>query len=126
MTREEILGMSADQLAEATARHVMGWEWREPTITWNAVSSGYWWSLSLEEPVFDWNPSKDISAAWEAWDLGREDEHLIVECKDGEYCATIHRFKQGEESWDVDTWTYSAKTKEEAMMKCRLLAVLEG
>lgn len=126
MTREEILGMSTDQLAEATAVHVMGWKWCEPTIIGNAVSSGYWWSLSLEEPVSDWNPGKDISAAWEAWDLGREDEHLIVECKDGEYCATIHRFKQGEESWDVYTWTYSAKTKEEAMMKCRLLAVLEG
>lgn len=127
MTREEIEAMEPGRELDRLIRiHIFGdidesWVWKE------------WWGehwITDNKEVATWfelpKYSTDISAAWEAWDIGREDEHLIVECKDGEYCATIHRFKQGEESWDVDTWTYSAKTKEEAMMKCRLLAVLEG
>jgi hypothetical protein len=65
MTREQVLAMTAQELAEATAVHVMGWQWQQLPSIGNVVERGYWWSLSLEEPVYDWSPAEDISAAWE-------------------------------------------------------------
>lgn len=116
MTREEILDMSADQLAEAVAVHVMGWEWCEPTRIGNAVSSGYWWSLSLEEPVFDWNPGEDISAAWEVEETFKSDT--------GKQAAYVKCLKDvlGDNAYMFD---FIHATPEQRC-KAALLAVLEG
>lgn len=125
MTREEILGMSANQLAEATAVHVMGWEWCEPTITWNAVSSGYWWSLSLEEPVFDWNPGEDILAAFEVLEKMRERKiYLDIRVWPDEYQVLPH---QDENNKLIERAIVKKKSLPEAICKAAaLLAVLEG
>lgn len=125
MTREEILDMSADQLAEATAVHVMGWKWCEPTRIGNAVSSGYWWSLSLEEPVFDWNPGEDILAAFEVLEKMRERKiYLDIRVWPDEYQVLPHL---DENNKLIERAIVKNKSLPEAICKsAALLAVLEG
>lgn len=124
MTREQVLAMSAQELAEATAVHVMGWEWQQPPSVGNVVERGYWWSLSLEEPVYDWNPAEEISSTWKitekmrpfTFDLFRSDGRNPSE----EWVCIF--------SWDVGLnrkcERVYAPTAELAISRCALLAVM--
>ncbi|MEK3673568.1 BC1872 family protein [Paenibacillus sp. FSL R10-2771] len=66
LTREEILALtSGSQLSALVAEIVMEYVWIAPKY---AGEQGYWWSPKSCKEVFIFNPSKDISAAWEVAD----------------------------------------------------------
>jgi len=80
LTREQILNMTAQELAEATAVHVMGWSVGEHP----EVNGTGQWMVEYEFPVYfkkdgaficwdEWNPAEDIRDA-------REIEVRIAEC----------------------------------------------
>ncbi len=70
-TREQILAMDAEQLAEATAIHVMGWRKEKPS-NYPYDYGGHWldsngdWQYDCDNSHDEiWNPAEDIAAAWE-------------------------------------------------------------
>ena len=85
LTREQILNMSAQELAEATAVHVMGWEIisqnedmrRFQTADYPAGQGiialyGKRYVARSGGRRIDWNPAEDIAVAWEVEDKIKE------------------------------------------------------
>lgn len=125
MTREQVMSMSAQELAEATAVHVMGWKLvQHPSDGFDV------WATNFNElgqiieyrEHHEWSPSEDISAAWEAL------EHLGKEVSVKRYEAMV-----GWRYWcrisDPNPTRYDeciahGKTAPEAICKAALLAVI--
>jgi hypothetical protein len=122
MTREQVLAMSPQELAEATAVHVMGWQWQQLPSIGNVVERGYWWSLACEEPVYSWNPAEDMRDAWEAAE--KIEKEITVKRYEGmggwSYWCRI----SGSAAEVFDFEISHGKTAPEAICKCLLLAVM--
>lgn len=74
LTREQILGMDEQQLAEATAVHVMGWH-----------QNGFYWTREKGIVMLTemWDPAKDMATAWDVEEkieeLCKTTDHLIIQ-----------------------------------------------
>ncbi|MHA7963546.1 BC1872 family protein [Paenibacillus sp. CAU 1782] len=91
MTREQVLAMSAQELAEATAVHVMGWEIIStmedsrnrkqsndyPNGAGIIALYGTRYIARTGGRYFNWSPGEDISAAWEVEEAIPADKHKL-------------------------------------------------
>jgi hypothetical protein len=124
MTRDEILNMPAGREMDALiAEKVMGWVWAhspEPYISgWYKKGSGGDFTQSFE-------PSTDISAAWEVVDKMDEKFSFILECNNPpstiEYKWFCELYAKCEPYIDYEVYSSTAPL---AICRAALLAKLE-
>lgn len=120
LTREQILSMSAQELAEATAVHVMGWVKHEDAEIgeyYHEQANVCGVNISAYVVLIDdWNPAEDIAAAWEV-------EGKIKELSGGEKGLIIRYMTRlmnvvGEDGFDM------LHATPEQRCKAALLAVM--
>lgn len=64
LTREQILNMTSQELAEATAVHVMGWVKQRTDNEWDAPIYGWFDKDELKVLEDEWNPAEGTRDAW--------------------------------------------------------------
>ncbi|MEK5178239.1 hypothetical protein [Paenibacillus odorifer] len=119
LTREEIQGMKpGKKLNELVMHHIFKMK-KEP------VGESFTWVYEVDEKIMDWrphyfNPSADISAAWEVLEKPEiMDRHQI-----GVYPTSFGTWIARPYMPGGKDCTVQAKTAQEAICKCVLLAVL--
>jgi len=125
-TREQILAMDAEQLAEATAIHVMGWKdgFQLQIDSDMGICERLRHNEFLGAAIWEkWNPAEDIAAAWEVVEKMRANKvYLDVRIWPDEYQVLPHK---DENNKLVDGWIVKRRSLPEAICKAALLAVLD-
>jgi hypothetical protein len=127
MTRNEVLAMKPGRELDAlVAEKVMGLEY----IPASSPSAGlivqdHFFDPKTGDALFGWSPSTNIATAWEVWEHETpENWRMTVHKSNGRYLALI--VEETKEKGHRTVAQVEAKTAAEAMVKCRLLAVMEG
>ena len=114
MTREQVLAMSAQELAEATAVHVMEWRKLDPDV----------WIVDDEVRIRyrrSWNPAEDIRDAKALMDKLQE-SHLYMDIRT---CSDFYEVWVTNWENDIQTQTEAHPMLERAITTCSLLAVVK-
>jgi len=121
LTREEIQGMKpGKKLNELVMHHIFKMK-KEP------VGESFTWVYEVDEKIMDWrphyfNPSADISAAWEVVEKMRQNKiYLDIRVWPDEYQVLPH---QDENNKLIERWIVQKSSLPEAIGKAALLAVL--
>ena len=123
MTRDEILALKPGRELDALVmRTVFKAEKKD-------IGDECYWVSEVNGEEVCWprwfSPSTDIAAAWEVWEHGIPDNwRLTITKANGKYLALIIGVNR--EKGHRTVAQVEADTAEEAMSKCRLLAVMEG
>jgi len=137
LTREEIMNMKPGrELDVPVAEKVMGW--RKKTFPGGGGGFTAWVdenekvmklisNSTMSETCYRcdyFRPSTDIAAAWEVWEHNRpRNWRFTLTWTNGKYLALIIAETEKGHKTLAQVEAYSAA---EAMVKCRLLAVMEG
>jgi len=121
LRREEIQGMKpGKKLNELVMHHIFKMK-KEP------VGESFTWVYEVDEKIMDWrphyfNPSADISAAWEVVEKMRQNKiYLDIRVWPDEYQVLPH---QDENNKLIERWIVQKSSLPEAIGKAALLAVL--